>query len=168
MHTSSTFFDNWLNIGPLENASADAIVQKLHAAVARARPGDWVRGKQLDSSITLGILPLALTDLDSMAPNNPLFLIEANGHVGYANSKALALAGISRNSPDPPNARFVRDANGELTGRLEETNAILHFVAQMPQVTAEDFAKRVRGLFERAASVGCTGLNDCGIGVLAA
>src|SRR5579863_5928118 len=49
VHTSSTFFDNWLNIGPLENASADSIVQELHAAVARARPGDWIRGKQLDS-----------------------------------------------------------------------------------------------------------------------
>lgn len=104
--------------------------------------------------------------MDSWAPNHPLFILESNGHVGYANSQAFNAAGITRDTPDPPLARYERDANGALTGRIEETAAMLPFAAKMPMPSPHELVARIGQMFERAAAVGCTGLHDCGIGTL--
>src|ERR1700716_999407 len=58
--------------------------------------------------------------LDDIVPDRPIFLIAFDGHSSWANSKALAMAGIDRNTPDPPNGKIVRDDNGDATGALKE------------------------------------------------
>src|SRR5690606_3719154 len=78
--------------------------------------------------------------------------------------RAFQLAGVSRDTPDPSAGRFVRDADGELTGRIEETSAQMAFGAKLPMPGPAEVGRRVRRLFDRAASVGCTALHDCSIG----
>ncbi len=68
--------------------------------------------------------PSALPDkkfLDEVVPDRPVYLVAFDGHSSWANSKALALAGIARETPDPPNGKIVRDENGEATGALKES-----------------------------------------------
>lgn len=95
-----------------------------------------------------------------------MFVLESNGHLAYANSAALALAGLTRDTPDPPQARFVRDARGELTGRLEEPPAFQPLVDKMPSPTSAELVRLLREDLEDGARKGCTTLHDCGIGGL--
>ena len=165
MHSVFVLFESWIDAGPFANATMEEVLARLKAAVAKAAPGAWVRAWQFDASITPGKEHIDLALLDQIAPDNPFYLFESNGHIAHVNSKALALAGITRDTPDPPKARFGRDANGDLTGRLEEGAAFAPFVTKMDQPAADDIAGAVRRLFDRAASRGCTGLFDCGIGL---
>jgi len=65
------------------------------------------------------------SDLDSVAPNNPVVLTRAGAHSAVASSEALALAGFSRDSADPENGSLERDAQGELTGIIRERQDII-------------------------------------------
>lgn len=165
MHTIFVLFEGWLDASPFANKSVEEIVGKLKAAAAKAAPGAWVQAWQFDASITPGKTKIDLALLDQIAPNNPLFLHESNGHVAHVNSKALQVAGVTRDTPDPPQARYERDANGNLTGRLEEAAALMPFTAKMPQPTPEQVFASIQRLFQTAASRGCTGLFDAGIGM---
>ncbi len=166
MHTTMTFLDSWLDIGPLTTPSMRAALEKLRAAARQAKPGQWVHAQALDPSITPGE-PFTLKELDAAAGDHPLLVVESNGHVFYANSRALRLGGITRDTPDAPRSRYVRDANGDLTGRIEEFAGVAPLTKHMPKQAAEEYATGVRRLFDRAAAAGCTGLHDCGIGNLA-
>jgi predicted amidohydrolase YtcJ len=165
MHTGFVAFDTWLDAGPFANASLENVVRKLKDAAGKAAPGEWVKAWQFDATITPGKVTFDKALLDAIAPANPLLLIESNGHIGHVNSRALAAAGVDRDTPDPPQGRFVRDANGEPTGELQETAAFLPFLAKTGMPTADEMAAAIERLFKTAASRGCTGLFDCSIGI---
>ena len=165
MHTTFVLFEGWLDASPFANKSIEEIVGKLKAAAEKAAPGAWVQAWQFDATITPGKTKIDLALLDQIAPNNPLFLHESNGHVAHVNSKALQVAGITRDTPNPPQARFGRDADGNLSGRLEEAAALIPFTSKMPQPKPEQVFASIQQLFQTAASRGCTGLFDAGIGM---
>jgi predicted amidohydrolase YtcJ len=164
MHTVFVAFETWLDAGPFTMKNIDEVVEALRAAAAKAKPDEWIKAWQFDASITPGKTRIDLDLLDKLAPDNPLFLYESNGHIAHVNSKALAAAGVTRDTPDPPQGRFDRDANGNLTGRIDEGPALLVFLAKMGAPTADETAASIGRLFKKAASRGCTGLFDCGIG----
>lgn len=95
----------------------------IAARVATTKPGDWVLASSgwHESLLAERRLPTR-TELDAVAPDNPVF-IPRGGHVGTANSRAIALAGIKRDTPDPRGGVIVRDDAGEATGVLLETAA---------------------------------------------
>ncbi|PQA76106.1 twin-arginine translocation pathway signal protein [Rhodoferax sp. TS-BS-61-7] len=165
MHTVFVAFEDWLDVGPLAAANMGTVIEQLKALVARTPPGEWVRGWQFDPSITPDAIQPTRQILDGIAPNHPVFIIESNGHVAYVNSKALERVHITRDSNNPPQGRFVRDSHGELTGRLEETAAMMAFFLAMPLKTPSQTAESIGRLFAKAASRGCTGLFDCGLGM---
>jgi predicted amidohydrolase YtcJ len=74
--------------------------------------------------------------LDKLFPAWPVFLRGYDGHTSWANSKALALAGITKDTPNPPNGRIVRDpATGEPTGALKEAaSALVEKVRRLPAI----------------------------------
>jgi predicted amidohydrolase YtcJ len=74
--------------------------------------------------------------LDDVVPDRPIFLQAYDGHSSWANSKALALAGITRQTPDPPHGKIVRDEKGEATGALKESAGDL-VTKVMPKPTHE-------------------------------
>lgn len=167
MHSTFVVMDDWINVSPIIVANFTDVWTRLREGVAKAKEGEWVRAQQFDPSITQGARIPSLADLDELAPNNPFFMQESNGHIAYANSVALKLVGITRDTADPSGARFVRDANGNLTGRLEEMAAQAPFIDKMPQPSATEIQARIRRLINLASSVGCTTLHDCGVGLMA-
>ena len=89
------------------------------------KAGEWIIGEGWDE----GYLKECLADpsrkpckedLDRVAPDNPVFLTEYSGHRSLANSRALSLAGITRDTPDPVGGRISRSEAGEPTGLLYE------------------------------------------------
>ena len=63
---------------------------------------------------------ISAADLDAVAPDQPVWLAQTTEHYGVANSVALRMAGISRDTPDPPGGTIDRDAAGNPTGVLKE------------------------------------------------
>ncbi|MCH4541996.1 amidohydrolase [Ochrobactrum sp. A-1] len=167
MHFVFTAFEDWIDVSPITTPDYATVWSKLQKGVADAKPGEWVRAQQFDASITRDAKIPTIAELDALAPNNPFFMQESNGHIAYANSAAFKAAGITRETPDPSGARFVKDANGNLTGRLEEMAAQQEFLGAMPSPTAADMIGRVQRFLDHASSVGCTMLHDCGIGIMA-
>lgn len=165
MHSVFVAFETWLDVSPFAMKNMDEVVEALKIAAAKAMPGDWIKAWQFDASITPGKTKIDLALLDGIAPSNPLFLFESNGHIAHVNTKALAAVGITRGTPDPPQGRFDRDANGDLTGRLDESPAFLPFIGKIGMPAADETAAAIGRLFQKAASRGCTSLFDCGIGV---
>lgn len=87
---------------------------------ASANPDlEWVLGGGWSMSGFPGGTPLA-SDLDTVVPDRPAFLPNRDGHGAWVNSRALELAGITKDTPDPADGRIERDANGAPTGTLHE------------------------------------------------
>lgn len=167
MHFAFVYMEDWVDLSPMAAPHIADVLGRLGDAVARTGPGEWVRARQYDPSLTIDGPAPSRAELDALAPATPIFVLEGNGHVAYVNSAALDRAGVTRDTADPPKGRLDRDGAGELTGRLEESPAFLPFMAAMTPTSADEVRARVGRLFDHAASVGCTTLHDCGIGMLA-
>jgi len=123
------FLDGSLSLGRvnLEGAKDPADIQERLRAYAAQHPGDdWILGRGWNYAM---FGAAALPDkkyLDELFPDRPAFLEGYDGHTYWANSKAMALAGIGKGTPDPANGVIVRDAQtGEPTGALKESAAEL-------------------------------------------
>jgi len=108
--------------------------------------------------------PSALPDkkiLDDVVPTRPVYLVAFDGHSSWANSKALQMAGITRETPDPPNGKIVRDEKGEATGALKESAGDL--VARvMPKPTREERLAALRLGIHEANKFGLTRVHSAG------
>ena len=105
----------------LDDLETPALVADSIHACALAHPGTaWVRGTGWQLPVFRDGNP-SKTLLDRAVPERPAFIYAADGHSAWANSKALALAGITRSTPDPLHGRIERDrTSGEPTGTLRE------------------------------------------------
>lgn len=110
-----------------EAANWNRIVDMVAEAVAEAAPGGWIEGRgwhqEKWDAIPGGAvegLPHHL-GLSEVSPDHPVLLRHASGHAAFANALAMELAGIDRNTPDPPGGTIIRDADGNPTGALRET-----------------------------------------------
>ncbi|HEX9108501.1 MAG TPA: amidohydrolase [Longimicrobiales bacterium] len=108
--------------------SFEEIAARVKAAAARARPGEWILGRgwhqeKWDRTPQPNVEGVPLHQaLDDVAPNNPVILTHASGHASFVNGKALALAGITKATPNPPGGEIVHDPRtGEPTGLLRES-----------------------------------------------
>jgi len=118
------FLDGSLSLGRvnLEGAKDAADIQKRLREYASKHPGDdWILGRGWDYAMFGSEALPHKKYLDEIFPNRPVLLEGYDGHTYWANSKALELAGITRETPNPPNGIIVRDAQtGEATGALKE------------------------------------------------
>jgi predicted amidohydrolase YtcJ len=105
------------------NADLRSVVEIKEAIAERARNtprGQWVRAFKYDDTKLDEGRPINRFDLDDAAPENPVVVGHRGGHTGVYNSMALAMAGVTAETPDPDDGRFYRDDNGVLTGLVAE------------------------------------------------
>ena len=91
----------------------------LRAKAADTSPGYWVNGFMFDDT-KVADGPLHRTHLDEAVPGHPVNVAHRGGHTNWYNSKAFELAGVTRDTPDPDDGRFDRDADGDLNGMVAE------------------------------------------------
>ncbi|MFM1652883.1 amidohydrolase [Brevibacillus sp. B_LB10_24] len=96
--------------------------------------------------------------LDKYVPDRPVFLLNAECHGAWLNSKAMELAGITRDTPDPPYGEIARDKSGEPTGFLYESAMAL--AKQAFQFPRERRISLLKGFLRHAASLGVTSVAD--------
>jgi len=97
--------------------------------------------------------------IDAATPRNPVFINRLDGHMALANSLALKLAGINRDTPDPPGGSIVRDASGEPTGVLKDA-AMNAVYAVIPEADASEIATALRAAMRYANENGVTSVQD--------
>ncbi|MEJ1962724.1 MAG: amidohydrolase family protein [Gammaproteobacteria bacterium] len=136
----------------------------VKACVKAAAPGAWVAGGQWDAS-ALGRIPNRAM-LDSVSPSNPVLLDDTSGHSAWANSKALAQAGITRDTPNPPGGIIERNASGEPTGILRESAT--EMVRQnIPGPTQAEVEAALAGSLRLMLSYGITSFTEAALGYAA-
>jgi predicted amidohydrolase YtcJ/beta-lactamase class A len=120
----------------------------------------WITGGDWDHELWPGA-PLPTKNLiDPVTPQNPVFVTRLDGHMGLANSVALRLAGITRETSDPPGGAIVRDTKtGELTGVLKDAAQDLIF-ARMPKPTDAEYDEALHAAMAEAARMGVTSIQD--------
>src|ERR1700686_1924529 len=146
----------------LNGATTVAEIQKRVKAYADAHPKEpWIQGMGWTyPTFAPSGLPNKKT-LDDVVPDRPVYLIAFDGHSSWANSKALAMAGIDQNTPDPPNGKIVRDENGDGTGALKEAAGDL-VASKTPVPTRAERLDALRKGIHEANRVGLTRVHSAG------
>lgn len=120
----------------------------------------WITGRGWYYQPFAGSLPTRQL-LDTLVPDRPAYLVAYDGHTGWANSKALKLAGITRHTRSPKNGVIVKDRRtGEPTGALKE--AAMALMTAAPQPTTEDRIAAIRAGLVEAHRVGITSVQNAG------
>jgi predicted amidohydrolase YtcJ len=125
--------------------------------------GGWVEGRGWDEGKLEELRYIYAADLDSISPDNPVWLSHTMGHYGVANSLALEMAGITADTPDPPGGTIDRFPDGTPTGVLKES-AQWAVEELLPETTPEQIQAGMRALAEAFNREGMTGVKDPGIG----
>ena len=152
----------------LENVSvrelpSEAATVAVMAEEAKKRPaGQWLIGRGWDQNRWPGQQFPTRAKLDAAIGDRPVVLTRIDGHAIWVNSVALRTAGITKETPDPPGGKIVRDAAGEPTGVLIDNAEGLVF-SREPAASPELRARRLRAAAKVAIEAGLTGVHEMGI-----
>lgn len=148
-----------IDAGQTKVHSVVEIVRDVAQRTATAKPGEWIEGSGWDDAKLSERRYVTKQDLDAVSPHNPVYLVHVSGHLGVANTVALRLANISKQTPDPKGGVIERDAHGEPTGILKDT--AMGLVSDLlPADSADLHARAARLASEKAAEVGLTTIHD--------
>jgi len=141
--------------------TADDIARKV-AEYAKENPGT-------STIFGTGIAATVLTSgkatrqvLDKVLPDRGVILLDETNHNAWANSKALELAGVTKDTPNPAGGTFAKDENGELTGIIQGSPAHIPVLIGAKAVTPEGLAVSLPNMLKILTSLGFTGAMDMG------
>jgi hypothetical protein len=157
VHLSTGGFD--LSGVQLKDAqSREEFVQRI-AAFARTRPkGEWILGGTWDHENWPGAPLPERSWIDAVTPDHPVFVSRYDGHMALANSLALKLAGLTRDTATPAGGSIVRDASGEPTGALKDAaRGLVERV--IPAPSEEQLTRAIQAGLNEAAKNGLTGIH---------
>lgn len=136
---------------------------KINALIKTLKAEEWVQGRGWDEGKLSELRYIYASDLDPVSPNNPVWITHTMGHYGTANSYALKLANINKNTPDPPGGTIDRYPNGTPTGVLKESAQSL-VRRLIPRFTTEQVEEGLVKIVEEFNKEGMTAVKDPGIG----
>lgn len=144
-------------------SSRAAILDSVRACAAALPEGAWVRGRGWELPLFPGANPRKQW-LDQIVPDRPVYLAAADGHSAWVNSRALALAGVTRTTADPPHGRIERDpATGEPSGTLRESATAL-VARHLPPYTLAQRKEGIKRALVLANRLGITSVLDARTG----
>ncbi len=164
-----------LNLNFLKSKNWDEIVAAVEERVKTAKPGEWIIGRgwhqeKWDESPGRNVLGYPYHDeLSAISPDNPVFLNHASGHAAFGNAKAMELAGITAETPDPFGGEIIKDSRGIPIGVFEETaENLLEEAYQEYRATLseedklEEWYKMIEYAETECLSKGITSFQDAG------
>lgn len=157
---------SWHDVGPLAFDTVDAVVDHLTELVASVEPGKWLTGRQFDPSLQAGPDQLTTELLDRASADVPIVLTNASLHFAYANSAALAAAGVDKETPDIAHSPYGRYPDGTPNGVLAGQAAMLSVMAHNPDLASIDMVAEARAVARRSSAAGVTTVVDQGTGSL--
>ncbi len=133
------------------------IADRFRERAAQSPAGAWLTGRGYNEADLVESRHLTRADLDAASSAHPIALTRTYGHMIVANSRALELAGINADTPNPPGGVIVRDEHGEPTGLLQETAMGL---LNVPSPDDETMARAIRAANEHQLRLGITSATD--------
>ncbi len=158
----------WLGRARREVSCAGAASEEECAARAadraRAAPReDWIRGRGWDQNRWPGARFPTEASLTRAVPDRPAVLVRVDGHACWVNARALALAGVGRDTPDPPGGRILRGADGAPTGVLVDAAQGL-VLSRLPAPTPAQLEEELLAGLRALVRLGLTEVHDAGVG----
>jgi predicted amidohydrolase YtcJ len=147
------------------NDSIADIRDKVAERAANQPLGTWIKGYGFDNTLLREQRFPTRHDLDDVSPDHPVHLWHISGHFTVVNSRALALAGIDRDTPDPEGGEIVRDESGEPNGVLAEPPAQLLVLRLLPAVTLDESVEGLQLVNHEYVKAGVTSTHDANLGV---
>lgn len=141
--------------------SVAELKEQVRRRAEKAEPGQWIMGWGYDEGKFAEKRAPLKTDLDEVAPNNPVVLIRTCFHIACANSMALALTGITKDTNNPVGGEIDRDENGEPTGIVREVARFM-LTDCIPKETPEQTAAKLAELSKLLLSHGITAMAESG------
>ena len=140
-----------------ETDTKEECLRRVQERARKAKPGEWILGHGWNQNVW-GVWP-ASSELDTIAPNNPVYLTAKSLHASWANTAALRLAKINDQTADPQNGKIQRDEKGNATGILLET-AMELVGGMIPEPDIDEIAEAMEKAQSILWKMGLTGLHD--------
>jgi predicted amidohydrolase YtcJ len=153
-------------VGMARFATTQEVLAHLKAKAEETPEGEWILGRNFDPAVQAGPSALTFAELDEVSDTIPIFILNASGHLAYANSKAFEAAGIPQDVEDPPGAEFVRDASGRLTGTIKNNVAFLKILEKCPALARAEPVEALIGLLGSWGRLGLTTVSELSLGAL--
>jgi predicted amidohydrolase YtcJ len=151
---------NKLAVDLTGSASLTDMLSRVSAAADHALPGQWLLGGGWDHTLWSSQTLPTRRDIDAVSHGHPAFFVRVDGHIAVANSAALALSGVTNQTPNPPGSQFDHDAHGELTGIVREGRALDLIQQHVPPPTHEMRRLAILLAMDDAAAQGVTSVQD--------
>lgn len=142
----------------------DVILEAVKAEAEKAEPGAWIQGRGWMNTVWENTDYPTKEELDAVAPNNPVYLTRADGHMCWVNSKAFELAGITKDTPDPQGGEYLKTEDGELLGCVTDT-AMYPISGLIPGFSIEQKREALLLAQEQLFSYGLTSAMNAGTSV---
>ncbi len=154
-----------VNLRAEEVRTLDEVLRRIGDAAKAAPKGSWVLGRGYDhAELDVGRHPLA-SELDRVAPDNPVAIVRTCGHMSVTNSMAMKLAGVGHNTPDPEGGVIER-RNGALTGLFQE-RAMRLVRDVIPPPSEATMVGAIGAACDHLASLGFASATDMNVGMTA-
>ncbi|MEM3955886.1 MAG: amidohydrolase [Candidatus Bathyarchaeia archaeon] len=141
------------------------IIDLIKRQIEVINPGEWVLGSGWDEEKLIEKRLIYASDLDPVSPNNPVWLMHSSLHFGVANSYALKLANITKETPNPAGGAIDRKPDGSPTGILRESPAMDLVRKLIPPFSEEQEIQGLKYMCKQLNQEGITAVIDPGIGL---
>ena len=144
-----------------DTKNIEDVLNRVKQRVKELKPGEWIVGGGWDESKWPENRYLTKEDLDKVALDNPVLLSRVCGHLVSINTKAMDVAGITRETQDSRGGHVDKDEYGENTGILRDCRYLVE--KAIPQINIETMVDGVKLACDRALRLGCTSIHDAGL-----
>ena len=134
--------------------------QRIKTFASTAKSGTWLQGGGWDHTVWPTKTLPTRADIDAVTADHPAVFSRTDGHIVVANSAALAAAGITSKTPDPPGAKIDRDASGEPTGIVREGPALAIIYKVIPPPSTDERRQALEVAIADANAHGVTSVQD--------
>jgi predicted amidohydrolase YtcJ len=136
------------------------MLSRVSAAAKQALPGQWLLGGGWDHTLWTNQTLPTRQDLDRVSGGHPALLVRVDGHIAVANTAALGIAGVTRQTPNPAGGQFDHDTSGDLTGIVREGPALHLVQSHIPPPGPELRRRAILLALKDAAAHGVTSIQD--------
>jgi hypothetical protein len=160
-HAHAAGFGERLATLDLRGLDRGQILDRVRDLAARTPEGEWILGGGWDEGHFRPVGFPTASELDAATARHPVILDRIDGHSIWVNTRALALAGVTRATKDPPGGKLLRDPAGSPTGVLVD-HAAAAIRDIVPKPTPDQLERRLRAALEAYGRSGLTSIHDAG------
>jgi hypothetical protein len=153
-------------VGMARFQTAEQVLNHIRDRAAATPAGEWLAFRNFDPAVQAGPGALTFAELDAASTDHPIIVMNASGHIAYANRRAFAVAGIPDDVPNPPGGEYSRDAGGRLTGVMKNNVAFTPVASKNPAMANLDPVTGLVTLLQKWSQFGLTTVSELSLGGL--